>query len=193
MTTQRFVDKMNEIHSISPQIQEDILERSQIRRFRRSALLVDPNEGCKGIFYILKGCCRNYIYTEKNELTYFIGVEDNIVSIPQSYVSHVPNHEQGVEAIEELTADYISFEDIEYLCEKYSEVAYISNKILQYSYLYYFNEFISMLSQSAKERYTNLIKRQPLILQKVPLKYIADYLGITPETLSRIRAEAEQS
>lgn len=81
----------------------------------------------------------------------------------------------------------MSYEDVQYLYENYQAINTIGRKIIEQLFIEKHRREISFLSKNAEERYQSLFQRHPKFVQKISGKHLASYLGITPETFSRIR------
>ncbi len=141
-------------------------------------------------YYILeKGLCRAFVLDfDNNEITTEFFVENEIVIVPSSLFQQIPSRE-NLQAITDSTLWRISDEDFQRL---FSEI----EGFKEWGRLWFTHQLFSvkqrsleMITETAKDRYLKLMKDQPQIIQTVPLKQIASYLGITDTSLSRIRRE----
>lgn len=136
--------------------------------------------------YILKGGLRVYYLKDGKDISVAFLFENEYVTAIDSLFGNTPSS-YSIEALEDSVLIDISKNSFYKLTKKYSEFEKFLNEVLirkifdQHEYLLYarFN--------SAKEKYAKLLKKHPYITQRVPLTHIASYLGITLETLSRVR------
>lgn len=139
------------------------------------------------IFFIEKGIARAFISIDGKEFTFWIGKEgDTIVSL-KSYV----NNQRGYETIELMEDTVVYVLGRKELNELFNEDIHIANwgrKFAESEFLKTEERFIPLLFTTASERYNKLIENNPDLLQRLPLECLASYLGITPVSLSRIRA-----
>ena len=141
---------------------------------------------CRTIYFIKKGVARIYYFKDDIEITECFAFENSIIARVESLFTEKPSR-KAIQMIEDseliaidstkLFALYDSFPSIERLFRKIFEAAYVDTV----------NRVESIQFHSAEERYNFLLKESPNVLQRVPLKYIASYLGITQVSLSRIR------
>ena len=124
----------------------------------------------KDIFFIKQGIVRAYTSVDGKEITFWVGKEGATLVSMKGYV----NDEPGYETME-LTEDL----HIANWGRRYAEMELLATE----------ERLISMLSAIASERYKELLKKEPDLLQRLPLGSIATYLGITQTSLSRIRAQ----
>ena len=81
--------------------------------------------------------------------------------------------------------------NLEKLYSRYHKIDRVGRLIAEKIAIYYEQHLLSILNQTAEERYRNLLDNNPVFIQRIPLQYIASYLGITQETLSRVRQKVK--
>lgn len=159
-----------------------------LREFSRGKHLFRQGEVCRHLFYIKKGLVRIYFYSAKGkETTVWFSAEDTIITAIDSFYLHKPTRD-NCEALEDLVVYTITHSQLETLLnnKKGAQTAFY----IMYEVTRKMTDLIdSIRFQSAEERYISLLSNYPAILQRVPLGQIASYLGITQETLSRIRGK----
>lgn len=156
-------------------------------KYTAKTVLVREGEVCNKVYFIAKGCLRASYHHEEKDIILWFGMEGDLISCFRSMITKKPGHETII-LIEDCTFYEIDRDDLYKLIQNYPEVNHFYEKVLEEGYLYLENRIINHLFCPGKERYESLIKRYPLALQRFSLGQIASYLGITIETLSRIRA-----
>jgi len=144
-------------------------------------------ECCHSKAYLNKGCARNFVVDEKgHERILFFSFEDWWLGDFDSYYSgkSATNNIQMLEDSELLVISKEDFEKLEQEIPKLKQ--WYSYKMLR-SASAARNRIEEMKTLSAKERYLDLLEKQPHIFQRVPQQYIASYLNIEPQSLSRMR------
>ena len=140
------------------------------------------------LYYIVKGGARSYYYNAGKEINHWFAFEDDIITSFYSFVSQKPGYE-NIELLEPGILLGINYVDLSRLCKENPSINQLYRLLLEENYLDMEKRFIETHLITAKEKYKNLIEKYPHILQRVPLGYIASFLGMTQETLSRIRSE----
>ncbi|WP_205783288.1 Crp/Fnr family transcriptional regulator [Flagellimonas allohymeniacidonis] len=137
--------------------------------------------------YVVKGAFRSFFLDKDGkEHTVQIAIEDWFVSDFYSYITRTPAT-LFVEALEDAILLRMKYEDIEPLCGEIHVLSEYYRITTEKAFAYSRNRALSNLSMTAEERYLQLTSMYPGIVNRVPQKVIASYLGMTPEFLSKIR------
>lgn len=144
---------------------------------------IEPN-----VFFMEKGIARAYVSLDGKVETFWIGEEGVTIVSLKSYVNNRPGYET-VELMEDSVLYMLKRNDLYELFENDIHITNWGRKFAEFQFLYTEERLIFMLSTTASERYLSLLKDTPDLLQRVPLECLASYLGITPVSLSRIRAK----
>ncbi len=160
---------------------EDFLSRLQQLRFRKNEVLLKKGETCMAFCFVRNGSFRTYYLSENHEqVTLNLFTNNDWILDHKSFTAQKPS-ENFIEACEESEVFAITIHHLHDLIGK-SQAYFGLGRILETGLNNY-----HMNKISPEDKYLALLKDRPDLLQKFPLKYIASYLGITPETLSRVR------
>jgi CRP-like cAMP-binding protein len=140
------------------------------------------------IYFIRQGIVRAYSSTGGNEVTFWFGKEGDTVVSMKSYVAHQKGYED-VELLEDCVLYELKAESLQRLFDEDIHVANWGRKFAEKELVKAEERLISRQFRTATDRYKNLLKAQPGLVQRVQLGHIASYLGITQVSLSRIRGE----
>lgn len=152
--------------------------------FVKGQLILRKGHVCRHLYFLKKGLVRCYLPNE--DRTLWCEFENNFFFIPQSFFNQLPAAESLV-ALEDSEGIRISYTHLEKLYQENHQWAKWGIRFMKEQYLKIESIYTALLYQSATERYETLIKAQPDVLQRVPLQYIASFLGVSPVSLSRIR------
>lgn len=139
------------------------------------------------VYFIDKGIARAYINVDGKEITFWIGKKGATVVSLKSYVSNQQGYET-VELLEDSTLYKLKRNDLQTLFDQDIHIANWGRKFAELEFMQTEERLISSLFKTASERYEALLANDADLLQRVPLEKLASYLGITPVSLSRIRA-----
>jgi cAMP-binding proteins - catabolite gene activator and regulatory subunit of cAMP-dependent protein kinases len=164
-----------------------LLSSFKSKRISKKDYYLRAGELCKSKAYLNKGCARNFVLDEQgHERILFFAFEDWWLGDFDSYYSGKPgtNYIQMLEDSELLVISKEDFQKAEQEIPKLKQ--WYSSKMLR-SASASRNRIEEIKTLSAEERYLKLIEKQPHIFQRIPLQYIASYLNIEPQSLSRMR------
>lgn len=184
------MDKIKELFKMMVNISEEdwILFSSRLERVElpKKALFLSIGEIENYLYFIEEGSARYFIPKEENDVTFGFRFENHFVSGYDSFLTRTPSEYQ-LETLSKTIMWRISYADLQYVYE----VSTIGNKIgritAEQTFLIKSAREISLLNQTAEERYLALFEKRPNVIKEVPLKHIASYIGVTPQALSRIR------
>lgn len=141
---------------------------------------------CRHLYFLQQGALRGYYTLEGKEITHWFAFENDFVTSFHSYITQQPTVE-NIQLLEGSILWSISKEKLTSLLDKHREIERLVRIIYENYYIRLEERFINSHFKTASERYHDLLNQSPHIIERVPLGYIASYLGISQETLSRIR------
>ena len=168
----------------------DILESILIpRKYAKGELILREGETCENIYWLVKGLVRQFYYKNKKDLTEYMATENSIVMCIESLFKEEPSHLQ-IQALEPSVIYAIPKAELEQAAIKCVNIQMLYRKILEESLIISQHHADMLRFETAQDRYAKLVKRSPQLVLRAPLVYIASYLQMTPETLSRVRTAA---
>jgi CRP/FNR family transcriptional regulator, anaerobic regulatory protein len=183
----KFVELFRQTFAFTEEEFALFLSRFTVKTISKKECYLKAGQCCHSKAYLNKGCARNYVIDEKgHERILFFSFEDWWLGDFESYYSGKPgtNYVQLLEDSELLVISKEDFQKSEQEIPKLKQ--WYSYKMLS-SASAARNRIEEMKTLSAEERYLSLLEKQPHIFQRIPLQYIASYLNIEPQSLSRMR------
>lgn len=172
--------------SLTQEEVDAILGLDIIRSVKKGTILLKEGESSKETYFVLKGCIRSYYIVNGEEKTTAFSTEMDIVT-PHCVVNKIPS-EYYLSCVEDCillvtnpdleTEINSRFPKFEIMCKKLAEELLVKQQI----------DFDEFKTSSPEQRYLNLLRSRPDFVQRVPQHQIASYLGIKPQSLSRLRA-----
>lgn len=159
---------------------------SSIVTIKKNKNLQPIGHTCKTIYFINKGVARIYYFKEDTDITEGFYFENNIIARVESLFTGKPSP-KAIQILEDAEIVGINANQLFKLYDTFPEIERLFRKIFESAYLETVHRLEGIQFHSAEERYKALLQEAPDVLKKIPLKYIASYLGITQVTLSRIR------
>jgi CRP-like cAMP-binding protein len=148
--------------------------------------LLREGEVCRHVAFINKGCLR-YFYTKENqEVTGYLFFENSFITDYHSFLTQ-QSAIQNIDAIEDSDLLLLSYGDMQTLYERIPAWERFGRMVAESLFICAQQRSASLLFDSAETRYLKLIEERPNVMERIPQHIVASYLGITPETLSRIK------
>lgn len=163
-----------------------------VRTIPKGGYFVKAGDTSLHFGYIADGMVRSYYLKDGEEITTCLCSESKFASSTASFITQTPSH-ISIRAIEEATIVQISYHHLQKLKAKDPFWSNFSRIIAEREFLFLENYNTRYARETAEEKYLRLLKEFPGIVNRAPLHYIASFLGIKPETLSRIRRKTSRS
>lgn len=156
------------------------------KSFKNKELLIKTGSTSRNYAFIISGVVRGYfINNEGVEKNLFLRAEGSFVGSSDHILDHRPTR-YSFESILECEMILFNLDDFDELCQKYPSLYTIYLWGVKYTMITVIDRLVSMIDRLPEERYEDLLKKSPIFFQKAFNKHIANYLGITPVSLSRI-------
>jgi CRP-like cAMP-binding protein len=168
---------------------EIIKQSFKLKKLRKRQYLLQEGDTSKYISFVIKGALRQYTIDDKgHEHIVRFGIERWWMGDYEGFMMKTPSR-YHIDAIDDSELLQISYEQLEDLKKTVPAIEAMLKKIDQRSYISQQRRIHSSISNTAEDRYIELLNTYPDFLQRFPQNMIASYLGISPETLSRIRKQ----
>lgn len=181
-------ETLSEIFHLSEELKAELRKLTFRKRLKKGELLVKQGDLCDKMYFIVKGLTRGYIQKGKQDITLWISVEKDWETAISSFFREMPATE-NIQALENTILEGLYAKDIEYLCNRFKEVNTIMRLIFQEYYLSAEGRALMCRIGNASEKYNYFIEHRGDLINRVALKYVASFLGMRIETLSRLRAK----
>ena len=166
----------------------DVLESVLVpMKYRKGDMILSEGEQCMSIMYIEKGLVRQFYFKNGKEVTEHMANEGNIVMCIESLFKEEPTYLQ-VEALEPTVIYHLPKKRLEEVALHNVNIQILYRKILEESLIQSQIHAVLVRFETAENRYRRMLKLSPQVALRAPLLYIASYLQMTPETLSRVRS-----
>lgn len=173
----------------TPDELETILASVVIKKLRKRQYLLQEGDVCKNHTFVTKGCLRTYTVDEKGtEHILNFAIENWWIGDRESLQTGEPSM-YNIDAIEDSEVALISKDKFDRLCREIPAFNNMINTILQKSFNVAQNRIYTFISLTTEEKYLSFLTKFPHLSMRVPQSMIASYLGITAETLSRVRKQ----
>jgi CRP-like cAMP-binding protein len=177
---------LSTFHPLSDKAARFIDSRAFYCSIPKGKFLLRQGQVCPYMFLVHKGLFRGFIMEAKSEITTWITAENDLVSSISSFFSQIPSLEY-IQALEDSEMTGIYFGDLEVAYQKFPEMNVAARLIFQKVYRQAEERAYLTRLTKASSRYAYFQETKPDLVNRVSLKYVASHLGMTLETLSRLR------
>ncbi|OFY83713.1 MAG: hypothetical protein A3F72_12825 [Bacteroidetes bacterium RIFCSPLOWO2_12_FULL_35_15] len=160
----------------------------KLKTYKKGDLFIKEGQLCNHIGFLNKGIARVYYVIDGKEITsYFNAGNRNLfVCSFTSFLSRKPSFE-NIHFLEDSELLVLEYEQLQDLYDKSPNIQKLGRLMAEYNYVLSMERIYSLQHSPAIDRYNNMLKIYPGLMNQIPHHYIASYLGITPESLSRIK------
>ena len=178
---------LNTIYPLSPALTRYLTEKLKNKLLGKKEYLLQAGQISRHIYFIKKGLFRCYYLQNEDEVCAKFLKEGDIVVSATSFFLQKESVE-FIQAIEESTVWYLCYDELQFIYANFPEFNHIARQLSIKSYLLSEQRISFIRMKLAAERYNAMLNNFPELILRVPAKYMASYLSITEETLSRIRS-----
>lgn len=184
-----YIDKINNyIKSLDNETLTALQNISIEKTFKKGDLLLRQNEICTKSYLLIEGVARKYYLNDGKEITTELYFKNDLAVSFDSYTLQQPGKE-CIEALTDITVSITHYQAFQEAKANHPKLLALDLMLTEYYAMWVENRLFQFHTLSATERYLEILHKSPHIVQVIPLTIIASYLGISLETLSRIRAK----
>ena len=184
---QPFIDHFSVNQQLTDETKAKICSHLSILNLNKKHVLINENQRHDFAYFVIKGAVRSYYLKDGMEVNTWFALENDMVGSLQNF-NDKPSRET-IELVENCTLIAINIKKIKPLMFSNIQIANFVNTIIEEYALFLEDKFYFSQMANSIDKYLTLLDKEPKILQRIPLTYIASFLGITRETLSRLRAK----
>ncbi len=177
---------LSAIHPLTQSEWEIVEPKFHREDLTKNEIIVLKGQTENYLYFIEKGILRAWVDKEEKEITFDFHFENSIYSSYTSFLTRTPS-EYNVQAITNMVIWKIHYDELQTIYEQTSTGQIIGRKAAEMLFKEKSKREMALLSKSPEQLYLDLFSEQPDLIRQIPLKYIASYIGITPQALSRIR------
>ena len=179
---------LNTVHPLHSQTMDYLRQNLKPLEVTKKKFILKESHVCRNIYFIRTGLLRCFYVRGYKEISSWFMKEGDVIISVESFFNQKESKE-SIQALEDSFLYYLTYEELQYAYEQFPDFNSIGRILTEKYYQLCEQRLYSIRMQKAYEKYQFLMKHFPQIIQRVPLKDIASYLGIRLETLSRIRAQ----
>lgn len=158
-----------------------------VKHFKKAELVHHAQDVCSKSYFIRKGLLRTYFIKDDKEVSEYFTCEEEWTNSPRSFITRQPDI-YYIDAIEDTEVFSLHVNDLGYLFDNFPEMERYARLSMGTVFGHLMERITSMRFTTAREKYDHFCEAYKGVYHRIPLGMVASYLGITQETLSRIRA-----
>ena len=163
-----------------------VLKYFEKKSIEKKTCLLKAGTTAKEVYFILSGCLRLFYEKEGEDISAYFFTEKMFAGAYDSFISQKPSR-HSIETLEDCQVLAISYKAFQELFIEFPKMNEFVRKVLEERFISLHELYTSQILDSPEERYLNLQRERPELLNRIPQHQIATFLGITPVSLSRIR------
>ncbi|WEK34986.1 MAG: Crp/Fnr family transcriptional regulator [Candidatus Pseudobacter hemicellulosilyticus] len=183
----QLLQHLKQLHRLSTEMELVLRQHFEELVLPRGEYLITEGQVCRRLYFLQQGCLRGYYTLDGKEITHWFGFENDFVTSFHSFITQQPAVE-SIQLLEGCVLWSISKEALQSILNSHHELERLLRIAYEKYYIKLEERFVNAQFKTAKELYEDLLERTPHIIERVPLGHVASYLGISQETLSRIRS-----
>ncbi|ARK11387.1 Crp/Fnr family transcriptional regulator [Fibrella sp. ES10-3-2-2] len=174
------------LEPLSDLVLADIEQATTVQSIPKGTILLEAGNICQHVWFIAAGAARAFYYKDGREATaWFMGQHDFIISV-RSFIEQKPSYEY-IQTLTDCTLVSITYSQLQHLYQKHPSFNSVGRQLIEKYYALSEERLFQLRMNTAAERYDLLLTTHPAIFKQASLKQIASYIGVTPETVSRLR------
>ncbi|MEM6297351.1 MAG: Crp/Fnr family transcriptional regulator [Bacteroidota bacterium] len=179
---------LDSFYKLSEETKNALSACIKVRSYSKGSFILEQGMTNDKLYFLKKGVVRAFYYQGNKELTSWMFAENSLFISIYSFLTQTPSRET-IEAVEDCELFYITNKDLQELYTSHLDLNVVGRKLTEMYYIKMTEQAGSLRMLPAKERYAYFLETQGALLNRVPLGYIASYLGMSQETLSRVRQQ----
>lgn len=180
------IDYINNFIHLNQSEIDYITSQIPIKEFNKGDFLLKEGDISKTFFFNIQGCLRLFYQAEDSEKTLFFYTENQFITAYESFTKGRPS-KYYIECLEDSVVAMFSLETEMELLNRFPKLEVLVRLVMEEQLGIYQHIISSLVTLTPEERYSQLLDEYPQLIHRIPQYYLASYLGITPESLSRIR------
>lgn len=184
---QELFNYFNSIHRLQPQALEALGKICSVQTAKKNELLQTFGHTCRTLYFLKSGVARIFYYKDGTDITEYFAFEGDLIARLESFFTGEPS-QKAIQILEDAELFAIRATELDALYNEYPQVERLFRLLFEAAYVKTIKRMESIQFHSAEERYKDLLQTTDIV-QRIPLKHIASYLGITQVSLSRIRSQ----
>jgi len=184
--TEKWISSIKSLIDLTGEEEQHINRLFKLKKIKKGDFFLADGQVCRHAGFIAKGLIRYYINHDGEEKTYDFGQENNFVCNYESFLPQTPST-KIIQALEDCEILQISYTDLQLFYQSVKGGERFGRLVIEQVFMQLLQALSSLYTDTPENRYKKLFKEHPDLLQRVSQYHIASYVGVKPQSLSRIR------
>ncbi|MGB5927782.1 MAG: Crp/Fnr family transcriptional regulator [Cyclobacteriaceae bacterium] len=181
-------DYLDTFVKLDEEAADEIESNFVLKKFPKNSFLAMEGEVATEVHFLIKGCCRFFHKKNNRAVTHWFSFENTFTTALRSFTTQTPCNEY-ILTLEECTVLSLRHQNLMRMYDKHKQWERLGRLVMEDFSRLMLERVTNLQTLTAKQRYITLLEKEPRIIQRIPLNLVSSYLGISGETLSRVRSE----
>lgn len=182
----KFVNYFSKVSPLNEEEKKAIADNAIFKTYKKGEYLVKEGQNSVDTYFVIDGCVREFVWVDGEEKTTNFFTEEQWVISLNNFGMPSPT-ENNLICVEDTVVSIGNEQQAQVLFKSFPRFETISRAIVEANFAEQKKTLTSYLTDTPEQRYINLLKNRPDLFQRIPLYHLASYIGVKPESLSRIR------
>ncbi|CAM4013642.1 cAMP-binding domain of CRP or a regulatory subunit of cAMP-dependent protein kinases [Pedobacter westerhofensis] len=180
------LDTITNVIALSPGERDIVTSLFKEKSYKKGDFFLVEGQICKQVGFVSRGLLRYYINHDGEDKTYAFTQENNFVCNYESFIPRTPST-KNIQALEDCEVLQISYDDLQLFYQSIRQAERFGRIVIEQVFIETLQDLSSFYTDTPELRYEKILKRHPDLLQRMSQYHIASYVGVKPQSLSRIR------
>ena len=183
---QSLLDSIQNLITLSTTEKDIVVSLFEEKKYKKGDFFLEEGKICKHVGFVTKGLLRYYINHDGEDKTYAFAEENNFVCNYESFIPRTPST-KNIQALEDCEMLQISYDDLQLFYKSINHAERFGRLVIEQVFIQTLQDLSSFYTETPENRYEKMLRMHPQLLQRMSQYHIASYVGVKPQSLSRIR------
>lgn len=180
------LDSIQNIITLTAKDKDIVISLFKEKTYKKGDFFLADGQICKQVGFVTKGLLRYYINHDGEDKTYDFAQENKFVCNYESFIPRTPST-KNIQALEDCEILQISYDDLQVFYKSISQAERFGRLVIEQVFIQTLQDLSSFYTDTPELRYEKILRKHPDLLQRMSQYHIASYVGVKPQSLSRIR------